>query len=405
MKELKLKDKAHFFIVAMTTIIFIFSCNSLNQKKNLPWSTRMADSEMRRNPEPWMIDFRETPKWEYTQGLVLKAILQVWQATGDEKYFQYVKTYYDQFIDNDGNIMTYKLEDYNIDRINPGKVLFMLYQKTGDEKFKKAIFLLRKQMQTHPRTSEGGFWHKKIYPHQMWLDGIYMASPFLAEFAKTFNEPALFDDVTNQIILMEKHARDEKTGLLYHGWDESRQQRWANPETGRSPNFWGRAMGWYSMALVDVLDFLPTDHAKRPDVIAILQRLATAIANFQDAETGLWYQVVDKAGKEGNYLESSASSMFAYALAKAVRHGYVDESFRTVARKGYDGILKHFIEVDEGGEVQIHKGCSVAGLGGEPYRDGSYEYYIGEKIRSNDPKAVGPFILASLEFEVGEPTG
>jgi unsaturated rhamnogalacturonyl hydrolase len=233
----------------------------------------------------------------------------------------------------------------------------------------------------------------------MWLDGLYMASPFLAEFAKTFNEPALFDDVANQIILMEKHARDEKTGLLYHGWDESRQQRWANPETGQSPNFWGRAMGWYAMALVDVLDFLPADHPKRPEVIAILQRLAMAITNFQDAKTGLWYQVLDKGGKEENYLESSASCMFVYALAKAVKKGYIDSNFLNVAKKGYEGILKNFIEVDKDGLVQIHQACSVAGLGGDPYRDGSYEYYIGEKIRINDPKAVGPFILASLELE------
>ncbi len=401
--RLKIYQLCCFILLTVIVIALVF-CSSPNQKQR--WSVRMADSVMKRNPEPWMIDFRETPKWEYTQGLVLKAILQGWQSTGDEKYFQYVKTYYDQFIDSDGNIMLYKLEDYNIDRINPGKPLFRLYQETGDEKYKKAIFLLRKQMQTHPRTSDGGFWHKKIYPHQMWLDGIYMASPFLAEFAKSFNEPSLFNDVTHQIILMEKHARDDKTGLLYHGWDESRQQRWANPETGQSPNFWGRSMGWYSMALVDVLDFLPDNHPKRQVIITILQRLSTAIANFQDVETGLWYQVVDKAGKEGNYLESSASCMFVYALAKAVNKEYIEEKFMTVARKGYDGILKHFIEVDEDGEIHIHKGCSVAGLGGNPYRDGSYEYYIGEKIRSNDPKAVGPFILASLEFEsIGTPVG
>ena len=390
------------FILIAVIAIGLLNCGSSIHKNNQSWSTRMADSEMKRNPEPWMIDFRQTPKWEYTQGLVLKAILHVWQATGDEKYFHYVKAYYDQFVDSAGNIMLYELEEYNIDRINPGKPLFTLYQKTGDEKFKKAIFLLRKQMQTHPRTSERGFWHKNIYPHQMWLDGLYMAAPFLAEFAKTFNELALFDDVANQFILMEQHARDEKSGLLYHGWDESRQQRWANSETGQSPNFWGRAMGWYSMALVDVLDFLPGDHPKRSEIIAILQRLATAIANFQDAETGLWYQVVDKAGKEGNYLESSASSMFVYALTKAANKGYIDSKFLAVAKKGYEGILKNFIEVDQDGSIQIHQACSVAGLGGEPYRDGSFEYYISEKIRSNDPKAVGPFILASLEFELIE---
>jgi len=346
-----------------------------------------------------MIDFRDKPKWEYTEGLVLKAILQVWQATGDEKYFLYAKTFYDQFIDSTGQILSYDLEEYNIDRINPGKPLFLLYQKTGDEKFRQAILLLRQQMQTHPRTSEGGFWHKKIYPHQMWLDGLYMAAPFLAEFGKVFNEPALFDDVVQQLILMEKHSRDEKTGLLYHGWDESRQQRWANPETGQSPNFWGRALGWYAMALVDVLDFLPADHPKRIEVIAILQRLVTAIANFQDAKSGLWFQVVDQGHRTGNYPESSASCMFVYSLFKAVKKGYIDPQFIDVAHKGYQGILAHFIETDENGLVQLHHACAVAGLGGNPYRDGSYEYYINEKIRSNDPKAVGPFILASLEYE------
>jgi len=346
-----------------------------------------------------MIDFREKPKWEYTQGLVLKAIMDVWHVTDEERYFQYVKSYYDKFINDDGSIKLYNLEDYNIDRINPGKVLFPLYRETGKEKFKEAIFLLRKQMRTHPRTSEGGFWHKKRYPHQMWLDGLYMASPFLAQFAKRFDEPKLFDDVAKQFILMEKHARDPETGLLYHGWDESRTQRWADPETGLSPHFWGRSMGWYAMGLVDALDFIPTDHPERSTLIAILKRLATAIADFQDEETGVWYQVVDQGGREGNYLEASASCMYVYALAKAVKKGYLDAHFLAVARRGYDGIHRQFIEVDDNGLVNIHQVCSVAGLGGDPYRDGSFEYYISEPVRSNDPKAVGPFILASLEFE------
>lgn len=393
------KEKKHIscilvFIIGTT----LHSCPLSTQNGYELWAVRMVDSVVKRNPEPWMIDFREKPKWEYTQGLVLKAILHAWQETGDEKYFQFIKTFYDQFIDPDGNIMLYKLSDYNIDRINPGKPLFVLFKETGDEKYKKAIFLLRKQMLTHPRTNEGGFWHKKIYPHQMWLDGLYMASPFLAEFAKTFNEPELFDDVINQFILMEKYSRDQKTGLLYHGWDESRQQRWADPETGCSPNFWGRSIGWYAMALVDVLDYLPVDHPKRSDVLAILLRLATAIADFQDMESGLWFQVVDRAGDEDNYLESSASAMFVYALVKGVNNGYIDEKFRDIALKAYNGILTRFIEVDKSGSVNIHKCCAVAGLGGDPYRDGSYQYYTTTLVRSNDPKAVGPFILASLEF-------
>ncbi|MCK4295783.1 MAG: glycoside hydrolase family 88 protein [Candidatus Marinimicrobia bacterium] len=401
MKALISKKYYHYgFVFGVAILIAFLSCKpSKRIKSSQPWSVRMTESIMKRNPEPWMIDFRKTPKWEYTQGLVLKAIMQVWLSTGEDKYFQYVKAYYDHFVDNDGNIMLYKLEDYNIDRINPGKPLFQLYQETGQEKFKKAVFLLRKQMKTHPRTNEGGFWHKKIYPYQMWLDGLYMGSPFLAQFAKTFNEPEIFDDVANQFIWMEKHARDEKTGLLYHGWDESRQQRWADPKTGLSQHFWGRGMGWYSMALVDVLDFIPEDHPQRQDIISILNRLSTALSKFQDAETGVWYQVVDQAGREGNYLESSASSMYVYTLFKAVKKGYIDSKFIEVAKKGYDGILNQFIEVDENGLINIHKACAVAGLGGKPYRDGSYEYYISTEIRSNDPKAVGPFILASLEFE------
>jgi len=383
-------------VLLWIVLTVVLSCTS---HATLPWSVRMADSEMKRNPEPWMIDFRNTPKWEYTQGLVLKAILQVWQKTGDEKYFRYVRAYYDQFVDDSGNILTYRLDEYNIDRINPGKPLFILYQRTGEEKFKRAILLLREQMRTHPRTSEGGFWHKKIYPHQMWLDGIYMASPFLAEFAQTFDEPSLLDDVVNQIVLMETHARDEKTGLLYHGWDESRQQRWADPKTGRSPSFWGRAMGWYAMALVDVLDFIPENHPRRNEVMDAFRRLATAVANYQDRRAGVWYQVVDQPARKGNYFESSASCMFVYALLKGIRKGYLDQSFQSVAQRGYEGIIQQFITVDSDGTVNIHQACSVAGLGGNPYRDGSFEYYVSEPVRTNDPKAVGPFILASVEYE------
>lgn len=387
-------------LVLLITIGFCWGC----QKNDPPqrWSVRMAQSVMQRNPESWMIDFRETPKWEYTQGLVLKAIQEVWKTTGEEKYFNYVKAYYDQFVQDDGRIMLYKLTNYNIDRINPGKPLFFLYERTGEEKFKKAIYVLREQMKTHPRVSEGGFWHKKIYPHQIWLDGIYMASPFLAQFAKTFDEPGLFDDVANQIFLIEKHTRDEKTGLLYHGWDESREQRWANQETGRSPHFWGRAMGWYAMALVDVLDFFPEDNPNRQDIIGVLHRLADAIARVQDEETGLWYQVLDQGDREGNYLEASVSCMFVYSLLKATRYGYIDDKFRDIARKAYQGILDEFIEVDDAGLVNLHQICAVAGLGGDPYRDGSYEYYISTEIKSNDPKGVGPFILASLEIEALE---
>ena len=359
----------------------------------------MTESVIERNTEPWTLDPSKEPQWEYTYGLVLKAILDVWSVTGESRYFDYVKAYYDHFIDAEGRILTYRLDEYNIDRINPGKALFRLYREAGDERYRRAIALLRSQMETHPRTSEGGFWHKRIYPHQMWLDGLYMAAPFLAEVALMSGESEIFDDVASQFVLMESHAREESSGLLVHGWDESRQQRWADPETGRSSQFWGRAMGWYAMALVDVLDFFPESHPRRRDVIDILKRLAVAVSQVQDKDTGLWFQVLDQGMKQGNYLESSASCMFVYALAKGVRKSYLHPAYLHIARRGYGGIIERLIDVDGRGGVHILQACAVAGLGGDPYRDGSYDYYIHAPVMDDDPKAIGPFILASLEME------
>jgi unsaturated rhamnogalacturonyl hydrolase len=237
----------------------------------------------------------------------------------------------------------------------------------------------------------------------MWLDGLYMGAPFLAGYAGRFGEPSAFDDVVRQFVLMEKRARDERTGLLFHGWDESRQQTWADPKTGRSPSFWGRAMGWYAMGLVEALDELPRDHPGRAALVAILRRLADAALRVQDGRSGVWYQVLDQGGRPGNYLEASVSTMFAFALLKGARLGYLDARHGEAGRRAYDGVLKEFIEVGKDGLVSIHRVCQVAGLGGDPererYRDGSFEYYVGERIRSNDPKAVGPFIFASLERE------
>lgn len=364
-----------------------------------PYSVWMADSDIKRNPEGWMIDFKEKPKWDYTQGLFASAIERVYEKTRDEKYLNYIQAFADTMISEDGSIMTYKKTDYNIDRVNPGKFLMELYKETGDEKYRLAVEELRDQMRTHPRTSEGGFWHKKIYPHQMWLDGLYMASPFLAQYGTEFNEPALFDEVAKQIILVDKYTWNPEKGLWHHGWDESREQKWADPETGKSPNVWGRAMGWYAMALVDVLDYLPKDHPQRNEVLQITQKMANAITQYQDKDTGLWWQVVDMGGREGNYLEASASSMFTYFLVKAAKKGHIDQKYMQNAQKAYAGILNNFIEKNADGSISITNVCAVAGLGGDPYRDGTYEYYINEERRDNDPKAVAPFIMASLEFE------
>jgi unsaturated rhamnogalacturonyl hydrolase len=277
----------------------------------------------------------------------------------------------------------------------------LLYRVTGKEKYKKAAEHLRSQLATHPRTNEGGFWHKKIYTNQMWLDGLYMGAPFYAEYAMLFHEDAAFDDIANQFIWMENHARDAKTGLLYHAWDESKQQQWANKETGTSPLFWARAMGWYSDALVDALDYFPASHPMRKNLIDILNRLVNAIEKQQDKTTGLWYDVInyDGPGAAKNYFEASASCQFTYAIAKGVRKRYLPANKIAIAKNAYDGILNKFLK-DENGQTNLHGTVKVSGLGGKPYRDGSFEYYMSEQVIVNDPKGMGAFLLASNEMEM-----
>ena len=340
-------------------------------------------------------------KWSYDMGVVLKGFEGIWMNTGDVSYFNAIQKKIDFFVKDDGSIKNYELEEYNIDHVNNGKLVMLLYRVLGKEKYKKAADLLRSQLKTQPRTNEGGFWHKKIYTNQMWLDGLYMGAPFYAEYAMVFNEEAAFNDIANQFIWMEKHARDAKTGLLYHAWDESKQQKWANKVTGTSPHFWSRAMGWYSDALVDALDYFPATHPKRQALIDILNRLVNAIEKQQDKTTGLWYDVMNYSGpgKERNYFEASASCQFTYAIAKGVRKGYLPATKLAMAKKAYDGIVKQFIKV-ENGQTNLHGTVKVSGLGGDPYRDGSFEYYMSEPVIVNDPKGVGAFLLASYEMEM-----
>ena len=342
-----------------------------------------------------------TSKWSYDMGVILKGFEGLWMNTGNVKYFTDIQKKMDYFVKDDGSIKGYEKEEYNIDHVNNGKLVLLLYRVTGKEKYKKAADLLRSQLATHPRTNEGGFWHKKIYTNQMWLDGLYMGAPFYAEYAMLFHEDSAFNDIANQFIWMEKHARDAKTGLLYHAWDESKQQQWANKTTGTSPLFWARAMGWYSDALVDALDYFPPTHPKRKMLIDILNRLVNAIEKEQDKTTGLWYDVINYngPGKEKNYFEASASCQFTYAVAKAVRKGYLPASKITIAKKAYDGILKQFIK-EENGQTNLHGTVKVSGLGGKPYRDGSFEYYMSEPVIMNDPKGMGAFLLASNEMEI-----
>lgn len=383
-------------------LVVLFTVLSISANAQKPLSRQMADQVLALTKDTLNKSANNLRpiKWSYDQGVILEGIEAVWKDTGNGNYFRYMQSCMDVFVTKEGTINNYKLSDFNIDNVKNGRALLTLYKVTGQQKYFKAATLLWDQLQQHPRTKEGGFWHKKIYPNQMWLDGLYMGQPFYAEYAALIKNEKAYDDIANQFIWMEKNARDSKTGLLYHGWDESKAEQWADKITGKSPNFWGRAMGWYGMALVDVLDNFPKTHAKRQVLIAILNRFATAVQKVQDQKSGLWYDILDQPQGKGNYHESSASSMFVYALAKGVRNGYLPKSFFAVADKGFKGIKNEFVEQAGEGKVNLKGTVSVSGLGGKPYRDGSYEYYINEKVITNDPKGVGAFILAAHEMEM-----
>lgn len=384
----------------LTFLIFCFL--SIVANAQAPWSRRMVDSFISRNKDSILVGKSTLTRWDYEQGLMLKAIEKVWNRTGEGKYFEYIRKDLDQYVKENGSIRTYKPEDQNLDNLPPGRALLTAYQQTqpDKEKYKKAADLLWKQLEEQPKTKEGGYWHKKRYPNQMWLDGLFMAEPFAAEYSVLFNHPEHFDDIAKQFELIEKYAVDSKTGLIYHGYDESKEQKWADKKTGVSPHFWGRAIGWYAMALVEVLDYFPKDHPKRAELIKYLQRIAPVLAKYQDKNSGLWYQIVDQGNRKGNYFEASASCMFVYALAKGSRLGYIPATYAANAKRGYEGILKTFIIKESDGLISIDKTVSVGGLGGTPYRDGTYEYYLSEPIRKNDLKGVGPFIMASVEMEI-----
>lgn len=386
-----------FLLTALAGMTLIAKAQKVD--KNQPWSVRMVQSEMVRCPESWQLDFQPALKWDYCHGLELQAMLDVYDRYGDERIYNYALAYADTMIHDDGSIVKYKRSDFSLDRINSGKFIFRIYDQTKNEKYRKALDLMRSQLDDHPRNEDGGFWHKKIYPNQVWLDGIYMGAPFYAEYAYRNSRVNDYADVINQFLMAARNTYDPQTDLFKHACDVSRKERWSNPETGQSLHSWGRAMGWYAMAFVDALDFIPKHEAKRDSMLMVFNQLCGMIKRTQEPKSGLWYQVLDKSGAPGNYLESSCSVMFVYALFKGVRMGYIDKSYLDVAIKGYNSILKEFIEVDKDGLVTITKACAVAGLGGKVYRSGDYDYYINEMIRPNDAKAVGPFIMASLEWE------
>lgn len=367
--------------------------------KELPMSVRLAESEMVRCPESWQLDFQPKLKWDYCHGVELQAFLRLEEMYGDSRYFDYAEAYCDTMVREDGTVVAYKREEFSLDRVNTGKILFNMYARTGEEKYKKALDLMYSQFKDQPRTKEGGFWHKKVYPHQMWLDGLYMGCPFYAEYAARYNRPEAFQDIINQFCVVARHTYDPATGLYKHAWDESREMFWCDKQTGQSAHSWGRAMGWFAMAIVESLEFIPVNEPNRDSLLAILDNVLVQIERYQDSKTGLWYQVLDRSGDKGNYLESTVSAMFIYSIYKGVRLGVVPAKYMAVADKGFEGFMKRFIKVDKSGVVSITDCCAVAGLGGKNNRSGDYDYYINELIRDNDPKAIGPFINACLERE------
>ena len=371
-----------------------------------PLSQAVVRSEMQRNPAASYIDGLEGKlKWNYTTGLELKAFLDAsttpGQAGGD--VLDYVDAWYDAIIAEDGTIgVNYKKSNYSTDHICPARTLFQLYDITGKEKYRLAMDRIYEQVLEQPRTPEGGFWHKQIYPNQMWLDGLYMAQPFYAEYTMRFVPDSLkavrFEDIALQFRTVAEHTFDPATGLYRHAWDSSRGMFWADPQTGQSDHAWGRALGWYSMALVDVLELLPETAPGREDLVRILRSIFDRLPEYADPATGMWYQVLDCPGREGNYVEATCSAMFVYSMLKGIRLGLLDIPSET-AREKYDAFVRTFI-VREGDLVSLERCCEVAGLGGKDNRRGDYDYYINERVRANDPKGIGPAVWAALEMEL-----
>ena len=327
------------------------------------------------------------------------ALAKLYIVTGDQKYLDFSKNFIDYFVQEDGSIQTYDPKEYNLDNVNQGKNLFILYDIFGDEKYRKAIDTIRSQLLTQPRTKEGNFWHKDIYPWQVWLDGTYMAQPFYMEYETRFNKMQGCIDSYKQFMNIKKHMRDEKTGLYYHGYDESRQMYWADPETGCSPNFWLRAMGWFLVAMVDVLERMDEQlYNEYRGIMAMLKQTVEDMHKFQDEQTGMFWQVIDHPEAEGNYLETSGTALFAYAVLKGVRLGYLPKRMAAWAEKAFYGTCDRYLSKNPDGSLQLDGICLVAGLGGKDHRDGSLAYYFSEPVVCNDAKGVGPLVLAYTEM-------
>ena len=337
--------------------------------------------------------------WNYIDGCMITALLCAAEITGKSKYADFAERFIDYYVNEDGSIRGYSMEKFNLDDVNEGRVLFDLYRSAGKEKYKKAIFMLREQLEKQPRTNTGNFWHKQIYPDQIWLDGLYMAQVFYVRFQKEFGGGD-YSDTMSQIRNVRKYMFDEDKKLFYHGMDCSKTAFWADKETGCSKNFWLRAIGWFTVALIDIIDYIDNDSDKK-ELCGIFREVIDGIAQYADPETGMFYQVADCVGREGNYLETSGSSMIAYAMMKGARLGVIDKKYAEAGKKTFDGICNKYLSISPEGELNLGGICLVAGLGPENNRrrDGTFEYYISEPVVENDAKGVAPFVLCYTEVK------
>ncbi len=370
----------------------------------IPLAVRMVESEIARNPSPANLDGIAPGKikWNYTTGLELLAMIDAGDAYSRPDFYDYALRYYDTIVLPSADVITYKKSKYNLDHICPGRPLFTIAERTAESRYRQVLDTLYSQLQGHPRNDDGGFWHKQVYPHQMWLDGLYMAEPFYAEYAVRNLEgeelKKAFEDITLQFTAVAGHTFDPATGLYRHAYDDSREMFWCDKTSGQSAHAWGRALGWYAMALVETLQFFPEGVDKSP-MLDILTSIYKVLPKVADPETGMWYQVLDQPGREGNYLESTGSIMFVYAQLKGVRLGYLPEEMREEAMLNYERFVDRFIRENGDGTISMTDCCSVAGLGGKQMRSGTFDYYISEPIIDNDCKGVGPFIWASMEYD------
>ncbi len=365
---------------------------------NMPWSQRVAKAAVARWSDG-RLGPGAPPTWTHDQAAVLAGLEAAWLENVDPDYFNFIRASVDPLVGVDGSLPTLPPGALPLTDFQLGEQLMLLYGVTQDQRYFQAATTLFNRFAAQPRNAAGGFWQSGKNPNQMTPDGIDEAEPFYADYAATFHRPEAFADITRQFTVVQEHLRDPKTGLLHQDWDSSKQERWANKQTGMSAEAWGRGMGWYMAALVDTLPFYRQGDPGRAQLLNILQTDAAAVVRYQDGKTGLWHQILDKAGAEGNFPEASASCLFVYGLAKGVRLGYLPEHFLENAERGYNGVLKTFVQTASDGPVTLTGTVEATDLGGHPYHDGSYGYYTGEKTLANDPKGVGTFLLASTEME------